>query len=269
MLPVLRKGSQGDAVAAWQNFLLGQGFDPKGVDGDFGPGTLKATKEFQAKYKLDVDGVVGDQSYGQAAKLGFAITQDDSPDESTVNFPPPPPFAALGHDERAALFGTFDFVHRPVPDNYENVVIRGTWEADNIVTVEVPQLAGVKGAGAKGRARIHQKTRAQFLDLWAAWGAKRLLDRVLTWEGAFNARFMRGAATPGNLQNPRKLSNHSWGTAFDVNYQWNKLGQVPALVGQKGSVRELVTIANDHGFFWGGHFKSRFDGMHFEVAQLR
>jgi hypothetical protein len=38
-------------------------------------------------------------------------------------------------------------------------------------------------------------------------------------------------------------------------------------VGQKGSVRELVQIANNNGFYWGGHF-SRKDGMHFEIAKV-
>ena len=37
---------------------------------------------------------------------------------------------------------------------------------------------------------------------------------------------------------------------------------------QKSSVRELVPIAHDHGFYWGGHF-SRCDGMHFEVARVQ
>jgi hypothetical protein len=38
-------------------------------------------------------------------------------------------------------------------------------------------------------------------------------------------------------------------------------------MGQKGCVRELVPIANEFGFYWGGHF-SRMDGMHFEIAKL-
>jgi hypothetical protein len=29
----------------------------------------------------------------------------------------------------------------------------------------------------------------------------------------------------------------------------------------------LVGIANDNGFYWGGHF-TRLDGMHFEIAKL-
>jgi hypothetical protein len=75
------------------------------------------------------------------------------------------------------------------------------------------------------------------------------------------ARFVRGRAAQGIL------SNHAFGSAFDINYDWNKLGAVPALAGQKGSVRELVSIAQENGFYWGGHFE-RLDGMHFEVAKI-
>ena len=35
----------------------------------------------------------------------------------------------------------------------------------------------------------------------------------------------------------------------------------------KGSVRQLVPIANELGFYWGGHFNRR-DGMHFEMARI-
>jgi len=34
-------------------------------------------------------------------------------------------------------------------------------------------------------------------------------------------------------------------------------GHRPALVGEKGSVRELVPITHQWGFWWGGHFISR------------
>lgn len=44
-------------------------------------------------------------------------------------------------------------------------------------------------------------------------------------------------------------------------------GHGAPLRGDKGSVRKLVPIANERGFYWGGRF-SRRDGMHFELAQL-
>lgn len=34
-----------------------------------------------------------------------------------------------------------------------------------------------------------------------------------------------------------------------------------------GCVFELVPLAHQFGFYWGGHFKTRRDGMHFEVAK--
>ena len=58
------------------------------------------------------------------------------------------------------------------------------------------------------------------------------------------------------------------GTAFDINVAWNGLGVQPALLGQKGSVRELVEIAFEHGFIWGGWFTNRPDGMHFEAYKV-
>ncbi len=82
---------------------------------------------------------------------------------------------------------------------------------------------------------------------------------VAGWGGSYVARFIRGSRT--------KLSNHSWGTAFDINTLQNGLGKRPALGGEPGSVRALVTLANKHGFNWGGHFSGRLDGMHVEAGK--
>ena len=48
----------------------------------------------------------------------------------------------------------------------------------------------------------------------------------------------------------------------------NGLGKKPAMIGEIGCVRELVPIANECGFYWGGHFDKRKDGMHFEIAKI-
>src|SRR5262249_2094369 len=107
--------------------------------------------------------------------------------------------------------------------------------------------------------QFHRLAAGQLRRLWEAWGEAGLLDRVLSYGGSFVPRFVRGSKT--------ELSNHSFGTAFDINVIWNQRGNMPAPVGQKGSVRELVPIANDLGFYWGGHWNNP-DGMHFEVAKL-
>ena len=97
--------------------------------------------------------------------------------------------------------------------------------------------------------------------LWADWEQANLLDRIESFDGAFVPRFIRGSTTT--------LSNHAFGSAFDINADTNPLGQRPPLVGRRGCTRELVSLAHKWGFFWGGHFGRRPDGMHFEIAFLK
>lgn len=58
-LPVLKYGSRGDYVKAWQNFLNLNGF-PCGIpDGIYGRNTEQAVKDFQASRGLKPDGIIG------------------------------------------------------------------------------------------------------------------------------------------------------------------------------------------------------------------
>ena len=61
----IQKGSNGDSVKEWQNYLNSQGWNLT-VDGIFGDKTDAATKEYQTKYGLTVDGIVGKNTWGQA-----------------------------------------------------------------------------------------------------------------------------------------------------------------------------------------------------------
>src|SRR5262249_36703676 len=63
---LLRAGSKGDAVRRVQQALLGEGYElPKfGADGVFGKETASAVKEFQTRWRMKVDGIVGDQTLG-------------------------------------------------------------------------------------------------------------------------------------------------------------------------------------------------------------
>lgn len=58
-MPVLKRGSSGPDVLAIQQRLKDLGFDPNGVDGNFGPGTEAAVRAFQQANGLGVDGKVG------------------------------------------------------------------------------------------------------------------------------------------------------------------------------------------------------------------
>ena len=48
----------------------------------------------------------------------------------------------------------------------------------------------------------------------------------------------------------------------------DRLGEAPARQGEVGCLYDLVPIAWQHGFFWGGNFPRRPDGMHFEVGDI-
>jgi hypothetical protein len=260
---VLRQGHRGEDVERWQLFLIGQGLDPGEADSIFGARTREASKGFQSSHQLEADGIVGVRTLGRAMALGFdpGVENDGPPDDEVgANWPPPPLFPALTTTAaRQQLFGRFDFVPKPVPGNPEAIQILGSWVADNIQTVTIPQLAGVEGAPANGRILTHKAIAPQLLAMFRAWEQAGLLPLVKSWAGSFAPRFVRGSRT--------NLSNHAFGTAFDINARHNPLGTVPPLVGRPGSVRKLVPIANAHGFYWGGHF-NRPDGMHFEAALL-
>lgn len=256
-LKVLRIGDKSDDVKKWQYFLFGQKFYNGEIDGDFGIRTQEATIKFQKQYKLQPDGVVGNKSYGAAMLLGFGATEDTVSGKHTDKWPLKPNFKPLLTDnEKRALFGNFTYVPDPLPKDKERIKVTDNWEHDNLIMVDIPQLVTIKGSA---RVYFHEKAAAQLQKMWSDWEEAGLMHLILTWGGSYNPRFIRGSRTT--------LSNHAFGTAFDINIAWNPLGAVPALVGQKGSVRELVEIANKNGFYWGGHF-SRLDGMHFEVAKI-
>lgn len=260
---VLKLEMSGDDVKEWQVFLVRSGYDPGEPDGEFGPRTDLATHEFQRDNGLKADGIVGTATLARAFAAGFnPLEGPDNPDAKGPFWPPKPaklvPY--LTNVERMQRFGPFEYRPDPQPDNPEQIQITGDWERHNIVTVSIPQLKGVTGAPASGNVRFHGKGADELAALWAAWEKENLLSHVLTWAGSFVPRFIRGSR--------KQLSNHAFGTAFDINPAWNGLNRRPALVGQEGSVRELVQIANEHGFYWGGHF-SRQDGMHFELGAKR
>jgi len=77
-----------------------------------------------------------------------------------------------------------------------------------------------------------------------------------TW--SFAHRMIRGRENKTEL---KYLSNHSWGTALDINSVANcwkcTTWDIPP---------EVVKIFVKHGFYWGGYFKSK-DAMHFEYGK--
>lgn len=243
---VLKKGTVSKDVAEWQKFL---GLP---ADGIFGENTEKATKNFQKNYGLDADGIVGPGTLKKAAEVGFKSI----PIAPAISawYPPKPNFGSPTNAQREQLFGTFAWKRK----NSTDIVITDGWAQENIVWVTIPQLAGVHGAPKDGKILFHKKGAENIKGFFAEIERQGLLDLVISWAGSFYPRFIRGSQSA--------LSNHSWGTAFDINAPENWLGATPAPVGKKGSLLKLVPIANSFGFYWGGHYNSRLDGMHFELA---
>ncbi len=76
-------------------------------------------------------------------------------------------------------------------------------------------------------------------------------DELLTFDGAFNIRMVRGSQT--------MFSAHSYGLAIDINAATNPLGG-PVTISQ-----ELAMCFTSVGFDWGARFQ-RMDGMHFSFC---
>ena len=67
----VKRGMQGQSVQDLQARLIGLGYNlgKAGADGDFGPATRRAVKQFQKDYGLSVDGIAGDQTFTALNKI--------------------------------------------------------------------------------------------------------------------------------------------------------------------------------------------------------
>lgn len=258
-LPVLHSGDTGPAVAAWQYFLRGTGFQLH-VTNTFDVETDANTRTFQAANGLVADGVVGNRTYAVAMTQGFAGTEPPSDDVP----PRPENLQPILTDRRSEVFGTFEWQPTPTPGNPELIQILPeiprqppNWIKANVVSVEVPWLKET-GLHRTGEVQINKRLAKSFLALWDDWQSAQLLSRIKHWDGAFATRCVRGHTY---------LSMHCYAAAFDMNTEFNPLGTIPVSIGELGCVRELVAAANARGWFWGGHFHGRLDGGHFEATE--
>lgn len=164
----------------------------------------------------------------------------------------------LTNAQRCQRFGKFDYLRDPQKGNPEAILIDREWVRQNIVRVDIPQLGRIKEPRLP-TVSVHRAAAKSIVELWARWEKLGLLQHVQTWNGSFVPRFKRGRAGGGVAA----LSNHSWGTAFDVNAKLYPLGQPVWLL---SPMRALAKVGEELGWFWGGNFRSRPDGMHFEFT---
>jgi hypothetical protein len=97
--------------------------------------------------------------------------------------------------------------------------------------------------------------------IWEHYGKdKNAIKRVGAdvFSGAFAVRNMRGG---------RNLSMHAYGLAIDINAPENQLGWKPgAHPDSFTDDHPVVKAFKAEGWTWGGDWKSRPDGMHFQAA---
>ena len=72
---LLRNGDEGPDVKELQSLLIQLGYDlgKWGADGDFGDATEMAVRAFQKDNRLEVDGIVGEETYGALMKGNDAV----------------------------------------------------------------------------------------------------------------------------------------------------------------------------------------------------
>jgi hypothetical protein len=174
--------------------------------------------------------------------------------------PPVPVTDPEGFALRKQLLGQVKF--KVQPDG--SIEFEDGWDEKNIEVVEIPELKGVSllsgsGPSFSGKVKFYKPAIPQLIAAFQEIRERRLLDRIISWDGSFVPRTLRGST--------RTLSSHSLGLAFDINSAFNYIGKEPAAAGQRGSVVELVSIFKKYGFHWGGE-NNRKEGNHFEVVRL-
>lgn len=188
----------------------------------------------------------------------------EDPDEvETIRSIPADAPKPLSHEDRVHLFGALKW--KPLPGGKPGEIqLDREWVKANIITVRIP-WEGVSSSGLTPTTRaiqLHRQAAPAFLSLFEAWKDAGVLPLIRTFNGSFVPRMKRGHEQSTRVID---LSNHSFGTAVDLNTPWNPLGQRGARIGTTGSVELLVPFATDFNIVWGGYF-SRQDAMHWEWA---
>lgn len=154
-------------------------------------------------------------------------------------FPPPVGMAGLNK-----VYGSFKFTEL----SGGNVTVEAGWVHDNMVTLR--DVCGLKGRSIQ----LHRHV-AGIFEVCLADALRRCPKYRVRMLGGFVPRHQR--------HDPKlPLSTHSWGCAFDVNWDTNPMGS--KLVTDLPD--EFVAAFTEQGWDWGGRWRSIKDAMHFQYA---
>lgn len=150
-----------------------------------------------------------------------------------------------------ATFGDFEFHEL----SGGNVDIDDVWEKDNLII-----LKNVAGSGLK--IQLHKLVAPEF---------ELALKEAMAAAPQYKVRMLGGHCGRHQMHNPKNpLSIHSWGAAFDINWDKNLVVAAKAPLSVKSAgcdlPKEFVDAFKKRGWEWGGDWKSVKDYMHFQYA---
>lgn len=232
----IKRGSRGKDVLELQRYL--HKYWSLVPDGSFGQNTENAVMAAQKALGLKADGVVG-----PITREAFVKDGADGLAGTVYSDGRPTDYRPLSQAEKVALFGLALDGDGNAPSGFSK----------NLVTLQLghwfPDIDGVKSVQV--HRLVERQWRAFFQDVVDAG----LASRVISCAGGYVPRMVRGSKTT--------MSSHAFGTAIDFNAQWNWLGNEPAGVGERGSLKELYPHMKKYRL-WSGAWFSRLDGMHLE-----
>lgn len=243
--PSLSWGSQGSAVIQLQQDLTGLGFDTYGVDGKFGANTYNAVINFQKSQGIEAIGIVGPKT--KAALLSVRTNGTTVSRSGYTDIRKYPKISKIN-----GSFGQFHY--RELSGG--RIEIDPVWIAENIVTIKLP--------GLNKNVQVHKAAANNFIKAFtyikngtAVINGKTvpLLSLIKTMDGTFVTRHVYWNSANG-------LSNHSWGTAIDINAD-NHLRYVsPVTEPNDPNVILWEKAFKPAGFSWGNSYN---DSMHYEL----
>lgn len=187
----------------------------------------------------------------------------------------------LTYMERTARFPLDFTIMHDDESGLPEVKVSAKWENENLVRV------GPFSTGAlKFSPRVNRWAAASvFEKFFRAVIQAGVLPDVISYDGGYIARLKRGITAPpaGASKDVwgKQLSNHSRGTAIDLNAKFNGMGHPGAELGKPGSLARIIAIARtirvevespigtiwDAGIVCGADWKgASIDPMHFEVG---
>ncbi|MDD4801931.1 MAG: peptidoglycan-binding protein [Syntrophomonas sp.] len=239
-------GSRGTYVTQLQLDLTRLGFNTYGVDGIFGPNTYNAVVNFQKNQGLIPDGIVGPNSKAALNTKTSNITVSRSGQTDTRKYPK--------ISKYNGIYGQFHY--RELSGG--SIEVDPVWTKNNIVIINLP--------GLNRNVQVHKLAADNFIKAFtyikngtATINGKRvpLLSLIKTMDGTWVTRHVNW--------NPAKgLSNHSWGTAIDINAANHFRYVSPAREPNDPNLILWEKAFKPAGFSWGNSYS---DSMHYELLK--